>query len=169
RWSGMADQSLELEHAPPVSHGPPHRAGKLLDGGVANGGRGTRIESLDRNRPARRLPPLRARRAVEQDEMHVPLLGVHPLRGLVGHWPTAREREDQAGVVRPEPSLDLFEHVGCEAVERAIRRTRAVHAARLDDRNRLVATQRVGEEAVLEGVPTATGQREQTRPPAALV
>ena len=76
------------------------------------------------------LPIPRARCGVEQDEMHGPPLGVHSLRRVVGGWPTAREREDEAGVVRAEPSLDRIERVGCEAVDRTVRRTGAVHAAR---------------------------------------
>ena len=85
--------------------------------------------------------------------MHGPPRGVHPLCGLVGRWPAPENPRMTQRVVRAEPSLDLLEHVGCEAVDRAVRRIRAVHAAQLDDRNRLVATERVGEEAVLEGVP----------------
>ena len=69
----------------------------------------------------------------------------------------------------PSRASICLAHVGCEAVDRTVRRTEAVHAARLDDRDRLIGTERVGEEAVLEGIPPAAGECEQRRPAAAVV
>ena len=49
---GLRTNRSNWSTAPPVSCRPQHRTGKLLDGGVSNGGRRVRIEFLGRNRPA---------------------------------------------------------------------------------------------------------------------